>query len=130
MSLLAGTFTGGPRSYIVGQKKQTSVCMKCACIVFFFAVKSCQMTRAYFSSLPALKQKLWANFRDYERALVTTEQENNVSEKTHVSLRIVEIYSFVTFFFHFHVVTVVLLCIIGYNNYFFGLALSKCLWKH
>ena len=65
------------------------------------------MTRAYFSSLPPLKQKLWANFRDYEGALVTTEQENNVSEKTHVSLRIVEIYSFVTFFFHFHVVTVV-----------------------
>ena len=57
------------------------------------------MTRAYFSSLPPLKQKLWANFRDYEGALVTTEQENNVSEKTHVSLRIVEIYSFVTFFF-------------------------------
>ena len=70
------------------------------------------MTRAYFSSLPPLKQKLWANFRDYEGALVTTEQENNVSEKTHVSLRIVEIYSSVTFF-HFHVVTVVLLYIIG-----------------
>ena len=89
------------------------------------------MTRAYFSSLPLLKQKLWANFRDYEGALVTTEQENNVSEKTHVSLRIVEIYSFVTFFFfHFHVVTVVLLYIIGSYNYYFGLARSKCLWKH
>ena len=88
------------------------------------------MTRAYFSSLPPLKQKLWANFREYERALVTTEQENSVSEKTHVSLRIVEIYGFLIFFFHFHVVTVVLLYIIGSYNYYFGLALSKCLWKH
>ena len=34
------------------------------------------MTTAYFSSLPPLKQKLWGNFHDYERALVTTEQEN------------------------------------------------------
>ena len=109
---------------------KTSVCMKCAWIVCFFGVKSCYMTTAYFSSLPPLKQKLWGNFHDYERALVTTEQENNVSEKTHVSLRIVKNIRFCIFFFHFHVVTVVLLCIIGYNNYFFGLALSKCLWKH
>ena len=59
------------------------------------------MIIAYFSSLPPLKQKLWANFREYERALVTTEQENSVSEKTHVSLRIVEIYDFLIFFFIF-----------------------------
>ena len=56
--------------------KKTSVCMKCAWIVCFFGVKSCYMTTAYFSSLPPLKQKLWGNFHDYERALVTTEQEN------------------------------------------------------
>ena len=59
------------------------------------------MTRAYFSSLPPLKQKLWANFHDYERALVTTDRKINVSEKAHVSLRIVEIYDFVIFFFIF-----------------------------
>ena len=59
------------------------------------------MTRAYFSSLPPLKQKLWANFHDYERALVTTDRKINVSEKAHVSLRIVEIYDFVIFVFIF-----------------------------
>ena len=59
------------------------------------------MTRAYFSSLPPLKQKLWANFHDYERALVTTDRKINVSEKAHVSLRIVEIYDFVIVFFIF-----------------------------
>ena len=73
------------------------------------------MTRAYFSSLPPLKQKLWANFHDYERALVTTDRKINVSEKAHVSLRIVEIYEFAIFFFHFHFVTVVPLYIIDYN---------------
>ena len=76
------------------------------------------MTREYFSSLPPLKQKLWANFHDYERALVTTEQEKQCVGETPFSLRIVEIFDFVVFF-HFHVVTVVLLYIIGYNNYFF-----------
>ena len=59
------------------------------------------MTRAYFSSLPPLKQKLWANFHDYERALVATDRKINVSEKAHVSLRIVEIYDFAIFFFIF-----------------------------
>ena len=134
MSLLAGTFIGGPRSYIVGpkNKKKTSACMKCVCLEFFlFLIKSCQMTRAYFSFLPPLKQKFWGNFHDYERALVTTEQDwINVSEKTHFSLRIVENIRFCNFVFHFHVVTVVLSNIIGYNNYCFGLALSKYLWKH
>ena len=56
--------------------KKTSVCMKCAWIVCFLAVKSCYIATAYFLSLPPLKQKLWGNFHDYERALVTIEQEN------------------------------------------------------
>ena len=41
------------------------------------------MTKAYFSSLPPLKQKVWGNFHDCERALVTTEQEKQcVGENT------------------------------------------------
>ena len=39
------------------------------------------MTRAYFPYLPPLKQKLWGNFHDYERALVTTEQEKQCERK-------------------------------------------------
>ena len=95
------------------------------------------MIRAYFSSLPPLKQKLWANFREYERALVTTEQENSVSEKTHVSLRIVEIYDFLIFFFIFtllllfcyislvHIITILdSLFLNAYGNIKYGLVQS------
>ena len=41
------------------------------------------MRIAYFSSLPSLETKLWGNFHDYERALVTKEQEKQcVGENT------------------------------------------------
>ena len=79
------------------------------------------MTGACFSSLPSLEIEIVGKPPD---------RKINVSEKTHFSLRIVEDIRFRNFFFHFHVVTVVLLYISGYNNYFFGLALSKYLWKH
>ena len=69
--------------------------------------------------LPPLKQKLWGNFHDYERALVTTEQEKQCVGETPFSLRIVENIRFCHLFFYFHVVNaVVLLYIIGDNNYF------------
>ena len=74
-----------------------------------------------------MKQKLWGNFHDYERALVTTEQEKHCVGETHFSLKIVENIRFCHLFFHFHVVNAVaLLYIIGDNNYSFGLARSKC----
>ena len=65
---------------------------------------------------PPLKQKLWESFHDYERALVTTEQEKQRVGETPSSLRIVEK---IRYFFYFHVVNAVaLLYIIGDNNYF------------
>ena len=104
--------------------------MKCVCLEFFlFLIKSCQMTRAYFSFLPPLKQKFWGNFHDYERALVTTEQEKHLWGKTHFSLRIVERLQFCIFIYLHVVNAVVLLYIIGYYNYFFGLALYQPLFQ-
>ena len=67
------------------------------------------MTKAYFSSLPPLKQKLWGNFHDYERALETTEQEKQCVGETHFSLRIVENIRFCHFFFIFFIFTLLML---------------------
>ena len=68
---------------------------------FSLRLKFAKWQEHTFLPYPPLKQKLWANFHDYERALVTTDRKINVSEKAHVSLRIVEIYDFVIFFFIF-----------------------------
>ena len=68
------------------------------------------MTKAYFSSLPPLKQKLWGNFDGYERALVPTEQEKHCVGETHFSLRIVENIRFRHLFFFIFTLLMLLFC--------------------
>ena len=67
-------------------------------ILFSLSVKKITVC---VSSLPPLKQKLWGNFHDYERALVTTEQEKQCVGETPFSLRIVENIRFCHLFFLF-----------------------------